>query len=210
MMAQFDQDLRRFALRIPTFLAAGLLACALALGSAGAAYAEESVDPSASSDNRVNPQQLPDSSFIYDTLISELDKADSYLNGQTVQVTGEAIGDKIRAEDGSDHCWVTVMAIDGSYAEVSVYMTTSAASVIDTFGAYGKTGTILQVRGTYHIACEEHEGLSDLHANSVTAVSAGKQNPDVFSSDKFAPGLVLICIGLVLVLAFSRLQESRR
>ena len=36
-------------------------------------------------------EEKPDSSFIYDTSISALQGADSYLNDQTVQVTGEVI-----------------------------------------------------------------------------------------------------------------------
>ena len=39
-------------------------------------------------------------------------------------------------------------------------MTSETAARIDTFGAYGKTGTTLQVRGTFHLVCPEHEGLS--------------------------------------------------
>ena len=48
-------------------------------------------------DNAVNTQQLPDSSFIYDTSIVDLSGADAYYDNQTVQVTGEVIGDSIRA-----------------------------------------------------------------------------------------------------------------
>ena len=48
-------------------------------------------------ENLVNPQQRPDSSFIYDTSIVDLSGADAYYDNQTVQVTGEVIGDSIRA-----------------------------------------------------------------------------------------------------------------
>ena len=64
-----------------------------------AAEPEPEIDPK----NRVNPQQMPDSSFLYDTSIAELANADPYMNNQTVQVVGEAIGDILAAEIGRAH-----------------------------------------------------------------------------------------------------------
>lgn len=190
---------------LPAFLLALVLAVALVVPSPAWAD-DESVDPG----NLVNPQQLPDSSFIYDASISDLEKADSYMDGQTVQVTGEVVGDRINAELDSDHCWLTLQATDGSYAEVTVFVTTAAAGLVDTFGAYGKRGTVLQVRGTFNLACDEHEGLTDLHADHVSVVSSGAVEPDEFNALKFVPGAVLLVVGLVLVLVFFRMRESRR
>ena len=68
-----------------------LLAAVFALPAA--AHADEPAE----GDNAVNTQQLPDSSFIYDTSIVDLSGADAYYDNQTVQVTGEVIGDSIRA-----------------------------------------------------------------------------------------------------------------
>ena len=59
-------------------------------------------------DNRLNPSQLPDSSFIYDATISSLEKADSYMDGQTVQVTGEAVGDRVVSETTPSYCCFTL------------------------------------------------------------------------------------------------------
>lgn len=56
--------------------------------------------------NLINPQQRPDSSFIYDSSIIDLSNADSYYDKQTVQITGEAVGDIIDALDGM--VWVTL------------------------------------------------------------------------------------------------------
>lgn len=164
----------------------------------------------ASPENMVNPQQLPDSSFIYDTSISDLESADTYLDKQTVQITGEVVGDRIWAEFDTDHCWILMQAIDGSHASVSVFMPTAESEVIDTYGAYGKKGTVLQVRGTFNLACSEHEGLSDLHASQVTFVSKGEVTPDEFDMASMVPGIVLVAIGLVLVAVFYRLRESQR
>ena len=59
-----------------------LLAAVFALPAA--AHADEPAE----GDNAVNTQQLPDSSFIYDTSIVDLSGADAYYDNQTVQVTG--------------------------------------------------------------------------------------------------------------------------
>ena len=66
-----------------------LLAAVFALPAA--AHADEPAE----GDNAVNTQQLPDSSFIYDTSIVDLSGAGAYYDNQTVQVTGEVIGDSI-------------------------------------------------------------------------------------------------------------------
>lgn len=113
-------------------------------------------------DNLVNPQQKPDSSFIYDTSISALQGADSYLNDQTVQVTGEVIGDRIRAEFDPGYSWIVLQGSDRVHSEIPVFMDTESTEIIDTYGAYGRKGTTLQVRGTFHLICPEHEGLTDL------------------------------------------------
>ena len=108
--------------------------------------------------NLINPQQRPDSSFIYDSSIIDLSNADSYYDKQTVQITGEAVGDIIDARDGM--VWVTLVeASNSSNASVSVLMTRESASHIDTLGRYGTTGTMLQVRGVFHLACPEDQGL---------------------------------------------------
>ncbi|WP_172136478.1 hydrolase [Adlercreutzia sp. ZJ473] len=195
--------------KIRTFVLALALACVLAFAgapAAPAAWAEEGPDPS----NQVNLQQLPDSSFIYDTSISELETADSYLDGQTVQVIGEVVGDRIHAELDPDHCWITLEATDGSFAEVPVLATTAATSVIDTYGAYGKRGTVLQVRGTFNLSCPDHAGLSDLHASHVSLVSKGSDMREAPDALQFVPGALLLAAGLALVLAFRRMRESRR
>lgn len=160
-------------------------------------------------DNRINPSQLPDSSFIYDATISSLEKADSYMDGQTVQVVGEAVGDRVFSEKDPSYCWITLEAIDGSYAEVAVCMTARASEAIDTYGAYSRTGTTLQIRGTFNLACKDHEGVSDLHATSVTVVEKGHANETPFNMAQVIPGIVLVLLGLALLFAFRHLRERQ-
>lgn len=161
-------------------------------------------------ENYLNPQQTPDSSFIYDTSIEELAAADPYMDGQTVQVRGEVVGDRINAEFDPGHCWITLQSLAASDSTVSVYMSKSLSDSIDTYGAYGKVGTTLQVRGTFDLACVEHDGLSDLHADQVSVVKKGHAVELEADPAALALGTVLVVAGLVLAFIFWRIRESRR
>lgn len=179
-----------------------LLAVALPLVTA---HADEPAD----GDNAVNTQQLPDSSFIYDTSIKTLSTADSYYDNQTVQVVGEVVGDSIKAGLSGRHRWIT-LASDEDYSTIAVYMSNESAAKIDTFGAYGSTGTTLQVRGTFHLVCADHEGVTDLHAEVVTVIAPGDQHADAFNPEAFIPGIVAVVIGLVLLGVFYWMRERQR
>ena len=139
--------------------------------------------------------------------------ANSSFDNQTVQVVGEVIGDAINADWDGSHKWVTLFEKDGKTgqtATVSVFMTSETAARIDTFGAYGKTGTTLQVRGTFHLVCPEHEGLSDLHASHVSIVRKGTVKPDELDPKAFVPGAVCLAVGLLVMFAYYRLRERQR
>lgn len=181
--------------------------------AAGVAAAPRLPDPvfgdTVSEENRVNPQQKPDSSFIYDTSISALQEADSYLNDQTVQVTGEVVGDRIKAESNPGFCWIVLQAND-SYAEVPVFLPLRDTESIDTYGAYGRKGTTLQIRGIFHLSCPEHQGLTDLHADTMTLVEKGSVTEQVLDLRAFLPGGVLVAAGLVMMLVFRHMREGRR
>lgn len=160
--------------------------------------------------NLMNPQQKPDSSFIYDTSIKLLQQADPYLNDQTVQVTGEVVGDRIKAEFDPGFCWIVLQSNDSQYTEVPVFLDQALTEAIDTYGAYGRKGTTLQVSGTFHLACSDHEGLTDLHADTVSVVSRGYVGEQKLDPSAFVPGTVLTTAGLVMLLVFRRMREGQR
>ncbi len=149
-------------------------------------------------------------SDVRDVPISDLENADELLDDQIVQITGEVIGDRIYAEGDESHCWLVIEARDSSYAEISVYVDVDATKLIDTYGNYGNTGTIVEIYGTFNIACSEHEGLSDLHAEGLSVVSEGSHQSETLNLQAFLPAVVLIVVGLVLLLIFHRLRESKR
>ena len=188
-------------------MAAAALAFALALPAFACPQAAFADEP-AEGDNAVNVTQLPDSSFIYDTSITDLSTADTYYDKQTVQVTGEVVGDSITAGDGR-HCWLQLASPSDS-STVSVYLTNESADKVDTYGAYGRKGTTLQVRGAFNLACPDHDGASDLHAQVVTVTEKGKATPDEFDINAFTPGMVTVMIGLAMMVVFYLLRERQR
>ena len=188
-------------------MAAAALALALALPAFACPQAAFADEP-AEGDNAVNVAKLPDSSFIYDTSITDLSTADTYYDKQTVQVTGEVVGDRITAGDGR-HCWLQLASPSDS-STVSVYLTNESADKVDTYGTYGRKGTTLQVRGTFNLACPDHDGASDLHAQVVTVTEKGKATPDEFDINAFIPGMVTVMIGLAMMVVFYLLRERQR
>ena len=188
-------------------MAAAALAFALALPAFACPQAAFADEP-AEGDNAVNVTQLPDSSFIYDTSITDLSTADTYYDQQTLQVTGEVVGDRSTAGDGR-HCWLQLASPSDS-STVSVYLTNESADKVDTYGTYGRKGTTLQVRGTFNLACPDHDGASDLHAQVVTVTEKGKATPDEFNINAFIPGAVTVMIGLAMMVVFYLLRERQR
>lgn len=205
-MRNFGKHMHQDGRHLWTLLFA--VALSLALCPVLAFAAQESTDEAAEGDNAVDLQQLPDSSFIYDTSIADLSDADTYYDEQTVQVTGEVVGDWINAEDAR-HCWITLQDVD-SGATVVVKMTKESAVKIDSYGKYDVKGTTLQVRGTYNLVCSEDEGASDLHADVVTVVKTGKSTPDMLNLREFIPGAILILVGLALTLTYYIIRERQR
>ena len=161
--------------------------------------------------NLVDPTQRADNSFIYDTTIESLFDQSSLYDNRTVQVVGEVIGDRISADDGTDRCWVMLTSLDVDNASsISVILSAEQASQIDHYGRYGVTGTTLQVRGTYHQACPDHDGIPDVHATASSVIAKGVEHPDNLSPGEFLPGLVTIIIGLALLGIFYFARERMR
>lgn len=162
-------------------------------------------------ENVVDPTQRADNSFIYDTTIASLFEQASLYDGRTVQVEGEVIGDLIYEDQRAGRCWITLTAIENDdSSSISVLISAEQAKQIDHYGRYGVKGTMLQVRGEYHQACDEHEGLPDLHATNSAVVARGIESPDHFEIGEFLPGLATVVCGLVLMGVFYFLRERMR
>ncbi len=173
---------------------------------------EPSPQPLDAQDNAINEGQVSDSSFLYDAAIADLAGADSYYDGQTVQVTGEAVGEAIKSlgePGGEDNVRVTLYEAS-SGSSITACMSAGDADKIKMFGAYGKTGSIVRVQGTFNLTCKQHDGESDIHADVVTVVQQGSDHPDELDPKRFIPGFAAVGVGLVLMLVFWRIKERSR
>lgn len=195
--------------RTATLAAAFAVALATALAASivpSAAFADDIAEQ-----NLVDPTQRADNSFIYDTTIESLFEQSSLYENRTVQVVGEVIGDRIVASGEPGYYWITVTVTDSEdKTSISVLMSEEQANQIDRYGRYGVTGTILQVRGTYHQGCNEHDGLPDIHATNSSVMSRGIDHPDAFVPSEFVPGFVAVFLGIVLMGIFYFARERTR
>ena len=164
------------------------------------------------SDNKVNPSQDADSSFLYDTSIADLTGSSAaILDEQTVQVLGEVVGDARTVDFDSEHFWITLQAEeDRKYNTITIFCTKTTTDLIDTFGSYGRRGTTLQVRGTFNLTCDEHDGLCDIHAESSSVRARGNSvNPPLrFESLSF--GFTMLVFGAVMIAIYVYVAKAKR
>lgn len=157
--------------------------------------------------NKIYVNQLSDSSFLYETSIADLAEADSYYEGQTVLVKGEVVGDRVNDEFRRNNCWITLQDSETSPSVISVFMTKDQSSIIDTYGQYGTVGTQLQVRGTFHLECAEHQGLSDIHAEEVSAIQKGYESTPAPNMRILSIAVVACVLGAILMIAYHIKRE---
>lgn len=157
--------------------------------------------------NKIYVNQLSDSSFLYETSIADLAEADSYYEGQTVLVKGEVVGDRVNDEFRRNNCWITLQDSETSPSVISVFMTKDQSSIIDTYGQYGTVGTQLQVRGTFHLECAEHQGLSDIHAEEVSAIQKGYESTSAPNMRILSIAVVACALGAILMIAYHIKRE---
>lgn len=171
-------------------------------------YTSADTNEKAETSNLVNPNQLPDSSFLYDADITDLANADSFYNGQTVQTTGEVVGDHIASEDEYDNFWITLQKQGVANPDcVLVLMNKAQADLIDTYGDYRHNGSTVQVRGTFNLVCKYHQGQSDIHASEVAVIKAGSEKKNEVNSVILTAGILSVIIGVLLLIFYNYRKE---
>ncbi len=165
----------------------------------------------AAKNNKVNVNQLPDSTFLYDADIAELVKADTFNDDQTVQVKGEVVGDAINDEDDESLTWIALQDDDELNPHtISVLVSKQQAALIDSYGHYGQQGSILQIRGTYHLACADHQGLSDIHAEEAQLISEGRKTDILTNPVILTAAVISVFLGCALLVLYSIRRERMR
>ena len=187
----------------------GILEAADTAGKPAVEAADEAT-PLEAEGNVIDEGQLADNSFLYDAQIGDLASADSYYDRQTVQVTGEVVGDAVNVAGGKPgRVWI-VLRDPKSGATVPIIISKEDAEKIDTFGRYGAAGTTLRIKGTYYLDDIEQQGESDIHATKVVVVSEGGRHSDLIVVSAFKMPLIAIALGAALTFLHWYLRERNR
>jgi hypothetical protein len=136
---------------------------------------------------------------------AELVAIDRSLDGTTITIVGEAIGEDLHAD--GDHRWVNVM-IDGT--AVGVWMANEDANGIEHFGDHSMRGDMLEVTGVVNIGCDVHGGEFDVHASRVEVTGRGAPTDHPLEPWKAIVGVFGLAIALLEARVFRTLQHRPR
>lgn len=121
------------------------------------------------------------------------------MDGQTVIVKGEAIGEVL---ERGDYAWVN---INDKTNAMGIWMKSEDAKKINVFGDYKHIGDTVKVTGVFNRACVEHGGDMDIHSDSVLIEEAGYTTEETISYNK-----IFIGVGLVLTASIMGVFYLRR
>lgn len=133
----------------------------------------------------------------------ELVKNSVDFNGVAVTFRGEVIGILVRG----DSAWVNVL--DNGVA-IGVWCSANDAKKVSVVGDYTHIGDTVEVTGAFHLACTEHGGDLDIHADNFTVLKQGEvveRMPNVIITLLSA---VLLAAAIFTIYWFRRIQKERR
>lgn len=133
---------------------------------------------------------------------TELVVIDRSLDGSRVRVTGEAIGEDLHAD--GDHRWVNILA-DGT--AVGVFVSNDSADQIDVYGDHTHRGDTIEVVGTVNVACDEHGGEFDIHAEEFTVVAEGGTIDRPVAPWKGIVGVLAAVVAFIEMRVLGRVRE---
>jgi hypothetical protein len=138
-------------------------------------------------------------------------------DGRTVSFTGEAIGEAMRR---GSMAWIHLNddsyglagtgTLSGYNSGIGVWIDARLASRISTFGDYRHHGDVVQITGTFHAACAEHGGDLDIHAFSLSLVSAGDETAHPVAPRRLRAAAVMAAVTAALFLARMMLLRRRK
>lgn len=120
--------------------------------------------------------------------IDQLIESSQKYDNQEITLTGEVIGKPMVR---GNKIWVNMN--DGKSA-IGVFVQKSKLPDINHYGNYDYHGDQVQVTGTFHKACSQHGGETDIHGEQITILEAGKQIPHLVSAKKIVASVFAIII----------------
>lgn len=113
-------------------------------------------------------------------------------DGRVILYEGEAIGDVM---ERGDFGWVNLH--DGHNA-IGVWAPVADLEKIEIVGDYKHIGDRVLVEGVFNLACEEHQGEFDIHAESFTIVKSGRRVEHRVDARKIIAAAILVPVALAL------------
>ena len=129
----------------------------------------------------------------------ELTENPNSFDGRQVMFQGEVIGVMMRG----DHAWVNIL--DNGYA-IGVWCRADDAMKVSFVGDYNNLGDKVEVVGIFHMACLEHGGDMDVHAESFEISSRGHV---IERMPSFTIILVSFALAVVAIFVFLYLRRVR-
>jgi aspartyl/asparaginyl-tRNA synthetase len=147
---------------------------------------------------------LVSAAFASDTVfLGELfEEADKY-EGQSVTVSGEAVGDIMR--DG-DVFWLNIR--DGEFF-IGVVLNEELKNKIKYLGRYKIRGDMVKVSGVYQVHCRQHRGERDIHADKLEIIRSGRELEEHIEINEVILSIILAVATVIFVLHAHRRQSRK-
>jgi aspartyl/asparaginyl-tRNA synthetase len=126
------------------------------------------------------------------------------LDGKTVTIEGEAIGDMMKR---GDYSWLNIS--DGSNA-VGVWGKNSIIEEVTALGNYKQKGDTVKIQGEFHRACSEHGGDMDIHINNLTIIEKGQKVPQPLDYNKIKILSLLSLAAFITSIIYYKLWNKRK
>ena len=150
--------------------------------------------------------RTPDENVVIETHIGVLTGANQALDNSSVRIEGEAVGEAVSA--GAGLKWVSVN--DSSGQGIAVLMTDEQLRSIESYGNYPQTGSVVEVTGIYHVACDDHQGELDVHATSVVLLEEGEKTVHAIDEGRLVAAVVTGIIGLSFIACYLLLGRASK
>lgn len=124
------------------------------------------------------------------------------FDGAAVTLRGEVVGVLTRG----DSAWVNVL--DNEVA-IGVWCRANDAKKVSVVGDYTHIGDTVEVVGIFHLACTEHGGDLDIHAENFTVLASGtvvERAPNLLA---LLLSVVLVAVAIFTVFWLRRLREEK-
>jgi len=124
------------------------------------------------------------------------------FDGKQVTYSGEVIGVLM----SGDFAWVNIL--DNGYP-IGVWCRATDAKKVSIIGDYKHLGDTVQVTGIFHMACAEHGGDLDIHADNLTVLEAGQELDRSVNLLLAAIGVILVVIAFLITFHLWRLRKEK-